>query len=119
MEIKARSSRPDDLKEYLLGERLRLSKEIAASDTTTDDERSGYSTHMADDASMVIEQEMNVGHKRDQERLLADVDDAPQRMADGSYGVCRRCGQAIDGARLRAMPMASHCFHCQDLREHR
>ena len=117
METKARSSRPEDLKEYLLHERERLTREIAQSETTTDAERSGYSTHMADDASLVIEQEINVGHKRDQERLLADVDDALKRMADGSFGMCRHCGEAIDGARLRVLPTASHCFHCQDLRE--
>ena len=92
-------------------------REIARRDTTTDEERSGYSTHMADDATAVFEQEMNAGQKRDQERLLAQVEDALLRMKDGTYGTCARCGQAIDSARLRVMPTASLCYHCQGIRE--
>ena len=99
MEVKAKSKKIADLKAYLEAERVRLRDEIANSNTTTGEERAGYSSHMAESATAVFEQARNVGYKRDQELLLADVEDALGRIADGSYGTCRRCGGRIDAAR--------------------
>lgn len=113
MEIKAKSKSMADLKAYLEAERARLQKEIAARDTSTGRKHAGYGNHMADDATTVFEQAKSVGLKRGEELLLADVEDALKRMATGAYGVCRRCGQPIDPARLRVLPTASLCLPCQ------
>ena len=40
------------------------------------------------------------------------VDAAIERIADGSYGVCTRCGQPIGFARLEARPEATLCIAC-------
>ncbi|MBN1400446.1 MAG: TraR/DksA C4-type zinc finger protein [Anaerolineae bacterium] len=117
MEIKAKSTKLSDLRHYLEQERGRLTKEIEHSQITTDEERSGYSTHMADDATAVFEQERNVGMQHAQKRLLAEVEDALKRMDAGSYGVCRHCGARIDVARLKAMPTAALCLSCQEQQE--
>ena len=114
MEIKAKSKRIADLKAYLETEEGRLQRDISRSEVTTDKERAGYGNHMAEDATAVFEQARNVGWKRDRERMLAQVEDALKRIADGSYGICRGCGQLIDSARLRALPAASLCFPCQE-----
>lgn len=119
MEAKAKSKKIADLKAYLEAERVRLRHEIANSDTTTGEERAGYSSHMAESATAVFEQARNVGYKRDQELLLADVEDALGRIADGSYGTCRQCGSRIDSARLKALPAAVSCYSCQERLEHR
>ncbi len=42
----------------------------------------------------------------------AEVDAALARVADGTYGICRRCGRAIPEARLTARPMAAMCVEC-------
>jgi RNA polymerase-binding transcription factor DksA len=42
---------------------------------------------------------------------LAAVDAALDRLADGTYGNCVKCGSAIDRARLDAVP---HTLFCQD-----
>ena len=44
---------------------------------------------------------------------LRMLDAARQRMAEGSYGVCRDCGLEIGYARLRANPAAVRCIECQ------
>ena len=36
------------------------------------------------------------------------------RLAEGSYGLCQRCGEAISPARLQALPAAEYCLHCAD-----
>jgi DnaK suppressor protein len=45
------------------------------------------------------------------ERQLKEIDDALERIALGSYGICERCGKPIPPARLRAVPTAR--FHVQ------
>ncbi len=37
---------------------------------------------------------------------------ARQRLAQGRYGECQRCGEQIDEARLRAKPAAEFCLQC-------
>ncbi|HTO18293.1 MAG TPA: TraR/DksA family transcriptional regulator [Pseudomonas sp.] len=49
------------------------------------------------------------------EHGLRDVNHALERLAEGSYGQCARCGEAIGAARLQALPMAEKCVKCADL----
>jgi DnaK suppressor protein len=119
MDIKAKSEKLTDLRAYLEKERKRLTKEIARPDQTAGEERAGYDSHMAEGASTVFEQARNVGMHRTHELMLNEVEEALQRIATGSYGACRRCGQPIDTARLRVMPMAELCLACQEHAEAR
>lgn len=50
---------------------------------------------------------------RDRERVLS-VDDALERVAQGSYGHCERCGEAIEIGRLKVQPDARYCRRCQE-----
>lgn len=52
----------------------------------------------------------------DRARLL-DIEQAEQRMADGRYGVCMDCGNAIPRERLLAQPIAIRCAACQTAAE--
>lgn len=45
---------------------------------------------------------------------LAQIDAALQRILDGTYGQCRRCGEAIPAARLEIRPYTDSCVSCQD-----
>lgn len=46
---------------------------------------------------------------------LADIDTALQRLEEGTYGQCARCGEAIAAERLLAMPGAVRCVQCAEL----
>ena len=46
------------------------------------------------------------------EEELRRVGLARQRLAQGHYGECQRCGEPIGEARLRAMPAAEYCLEC-------
>ena len=55
------------------------------------------------------------------EALLAEVEAgmrqvgmARLRLADGCYGVCQRCCELIEPARLQALPAAEFCLSCAD-----
>jgi len=49
-------------------------------------------------------------------QALADTTEALQRMNDGSYGVCRHCGDEIPIERLEVLPSARYCMDCQRVR---
>jgi DnaK suppressor protein len=42
--------------------------------------------------------------------LLTEVRAALKRIAEGSYGMCVRCGQPIAQKRLEALPWAAYCI---------
>ncbi|HEY1465832.1 MAG TPA: TraR/DksA C4-type zinc finger protein [Acidimicrobiales bacterium] len=46
---------------------------------------------------------------------LDDLDRAMDRLADGTYAVCERCGSQIAAERLSARPAARTCIHCAGL----
>lgn len=46
---------------------------------------------------------------------LAEVDAALGRVADGSFGICGRCGDPIAPGRLMARPAARTCIACAAL----
>jgi DnaK suppressor protein len=45
--------------------------------------------------------------------LLADIERARAKLADGTYGRCDECGGPIGDARLEALPWASECVECR------
>jgi RNA polymerase-binding transcription factor DksA len=44
---------------------------------------------------------------------LEQVTAALRRMAEGTYGLCERCGKAIPSERLEILPHARFCVPCQ------
>jgi RNA polymerase-binding transcription factor len=52
-------------------------------------------------------------------RTLSKIDEAIQRLEDGTYGICPECDADISEARLTALPFASLCRDCQENLESR
>jgi len=50
-------------------------------------------------------------------RLLKEIDDALERIEQGTYGLCLATGKAIGKARLRAIPWAKYCTEHARARE--
>jgi len=47
-------------------------------------------------------------------KTLEEVEDALQRIADGTYGTCVTCGKPIPPARLAAIPWTRYCLEDQE-----
>ena len=55
---------------------------------------------------------------RDREKfLLGKVESALERLANGSFGTCDRCGQEIPPRRLEVRPVTTLCLDCKDEEE--
>lgn len=48
-----------------------------------------------------------------EDRELARIEEALERMREGSFGICEDCGTNIPMARLDALPYATRCIKCQ------
>lgn len=46
-------------------------------------------------------------------REIRELEDALQRVATGTYGLCADCGQAVEPERLDVFPAATRCYACQ------
>ena len=66
-------------------------------------------------ASQVFEQQRDLALRERAENQLAQVEAALVRIDDGTFGTCRRCGNAIATERLEALPWAALCIECQRL----
>ena len=53
---------------------------------------------------------------RDRQKLGA-IEEALERIEDGSYGICDSCEEEIPVDRLKAMPFTRLCVQCQSERE--
>ncbi|MCB0113130.1 MAG: TraR/DksA C4-type zinc finger protein [Caldilineaceae bacterium] len=47
------------------------------------------------------------------ERRVQDITHALRSLEKGQYGICERCGNAIEPARLEVKPDATMCLNCQ------
>ncbi|MGW8252061.1 MAG: TraR/DksA family transcriptional regulator [Anaerolineales bacterium] len=53
------------------------------------------------------------------EDTLREIETALQKLDEGTYGRCARCGKPIAPERLEALPYAELCIECQELLERR
>ena len=65
--------------------------------------------HMADLGTDNYEQEFVLGLMDSERKLLREIDDALQRIEEGTYGTCEGTGKPIPKARLEAQPWARYC----------
>ena len=48
---------------------------------------------------------------------LSEIEDALERIGDGTYGECEECGEPISDNRLRVLPFTKVCIECQSKKE--
>jgi len=91
----------------LLGDMSGMEAEALRGNTSTG-EHSSMPVHMADIGTDNYEQEFTLGLLESERQLLREIDEALERMAQGTYGVCMGTGDPIGEARLRAKPWAKY-----------
>ena len=67
-----------------------------------------------DDAAEREDHDRVVALKQDLEQKIVKVEKALERVQEGSYGVCIKCGNHIDKARLEVIPEAGRCIDCSN-----
>ena len=72
---------------------------------------------LADKAASAYSKELNFSLSDGERNLLMAIEEAFNRMRDGSYGTCTNCQNIIGEKRLQAVPWTSFCIDCQELQE--
>lgn len=109
----ALAARRDELREEYdqhLAEIAELQRE-RLSDSAGDDQ--------ADTGSKTFEREQELSLAHSILERTAQVERALERLDEGSYGWCERCGNPIPVERLAAFPSATLCVSCKQLEERR
>ncbi len=84
---------------------------------TASEDRSTYSLHMADHGTDAMEREKSLLLAQRGGDYIIYLNEALQRIKDGTFGICRTCKGAIGRGRLEAVPTATQCISCKSKRE--
>jgi DnaK suppressor protein len=80
----------------------------------TMENNSGRQGDMADQAAGNNEVHIQLKLKQTDAKILQAIEAALRRIEDGTYGVCRECGEQIAEARLNAIPWTRACISCKE-----
>ena len=104
----------DEVREILEGQRddiLALSEEIIAKGSMGTDGTNF--PDMSDQATAEQDQSLNIRMRGREQKLLVKIEEALERIADGSYGICQVCEEVIAFERLKARPVTTLCIECK------
>lgn len=106
--------------EYFRHKLLDWKKELLAqSNDTLDDLRQG-GLNQPDDidrASLETDKSLDLRTKDRARKLILKIDEALDRIEDGTYGYCEETGEEIGIERLMARPIATLCVEAQERHE--
>ena len=80
-------------------------------------EEETYDNHLADSATATLNREIDSTLEENSGHVLVGIDEALDRIENGTFGTCARCGKQIAEDRLEAIPYATRCIDCQRLAE--
>ena len=66
-----------------------------------------------DQASLESERSFELRIRDRERKLIAKVQSALRKIADGSYGICESCDEPISPKRLFARPVTTYCINCK------
>jgi RNA polymerase-binding transcription factor DksA len=61
---------------------------------------------------MVVRWELDLARRRQVESEIELIEAALERIEEGRYGVCERCGEPIREERLEVLPYSRLCMAC-------
>ena len=72
-----------------------------------------YSSHMADASSDQQEMEKNYYMMDRGNSYLKYLNRALNMISEGTFGICKKCGNRINKERLLEVPHTTSCFECK------
>lgn len=97
----------------LLLEQRRQATEVLRANKSTALESDDGVEDLAEMAELDLNRSTALDLADRQTHLIDEIDEALQRIEDGTYGQCVRCGKPLDEERLKAMPTARYDPGCQ------
>jgi DnaK suppressor protein len=71
------------------------------------------SMHLAEMGSDQAASDLSLGRRESASGEIQEIDEALERIRDGSFGLCETCDKPISRERLNAIPYARLCLPCK------
>ncbi len=104
----------EKFKELLLKERARILSEILKMEKEVSELRENEVVKDIGDMSMDnFSEQLLVNLEERERKILEEIERALEKIENGTYGICERCGGPIEEKRLEAKPYARYCISCR------
>ena len=104
-------------KGVLQGDVKTLEDEACKKGTDAAGDLSTLPQHLADLGTDSHEQDISLGLMENETDELHEIQEAFERIKDGSFGLCETCRKKIPKERLKAIPYARLCVSCKKKEE--
>lgn len=111
--VKQLKKQLEELRANLYHELQHLSESnLSQSQRDSSGDLSGYSYHMADVGTDNFGREMELNIASGENERIRMIEEALERIEEGTYGKCVSCDGDIHLERLKAIPYARLCIEC-------
>ena len=111
------STKLEHFKQILSTQLRDLTEQVNDDRAAAIDSIDGDAKDVVDKSQQDVNQELALQLGERASKMIADIDQALQRIDDGTYGICERCGKEISDRRLEAVPTARYDAACQEIIE--
>lgn len=102
---------PAEIERYLRAKRENLLSELNADSAAPDELTDGWQDR--DEPSEGQIRDLEFVHRGALRQRVLQIEGALERIKLGTYGICVKCGQAIESGRLAQESEVSFCLRCQ------
>jgi DnaK suppressor protein len=100
------------LKKVLLKEREQIVGEVRQTYVSSQEVGQDGIQDIGDEAANIYNKQILLSLNENERLRLQEVDEALDRIATGTYGICEECGGPISLKRLEVRPVAKYCVPC-------
>jgi len=97
--------------------RLAIIEELTEQYKSSKDNLNEQAADITDDAAQSYDQQFKVNFGEKDGDKLRLVEEAIEKIKNGSYGVCSECEDPIPERRLELVPFTEHCVNCLETLE--
>ena len=99
-------------KKILLEEREQIVGEVKQIDESSKEMGQDGIQDIGDEAANIYNKQVLLSLNENERMRLQEVDEALDRIGNGTYGICEECGGQISLKRIEVRPVAKYCVPC-------
>jgi len=115
LKLAPRDRKIQDIKKKLIGQKKILL--LGAMEARNELPEQTVFPDLGDQASAEIDRNFMLRIKGRERKLIKKIEEAVERIDEGIFGICDKCGEEIDIRRLEARPVTTMCIECKTLQE--
>ncbi|MDQ7787529.1 MAG: TraR/DksA C4-type zinc finger protein [Thermodesulfovibrionales bacterium] len=115
VKLAPRDRKIQEIKKYLIGQKKILL--LGALEARNELPEQTVFPDLGDQASAEIDRNFMLKIKGRERKLIKKIEEAVERIDEGIFGICDKCGEEIDIRRLEARPVTTMCIECKTVQE--